>query len=266
MLLMSLVIALMAFPAVSSANHSWGNYHWARRSNPFTLRVGDNVTTAWDGHLNTTNTDWSKSTVMDLVKEAGTSSKRCSMVSGTIQVCNGTYGQNGWLGLASINVSGGHITQGTAKMNDTYFNSSYYNNPNEKLHVMCQEVGHTFGLGHTSEDGSSQNTCMDYFSNTGTNATSTVSTHPNQHDYDMLASIYSHTDSTTTIAASSALTLTFGDPDESHNWGRLVSQSANGRSSYYEAEDFMGNRTLRHVFWSEEAADRCHDCDHRYDH
>ncbi len=43
---------------------------------------------------------------------------------------------------------------------------------------MCREIGHTFGLGHTSEDGSSQNTCMDYFSNTGTAATSTASTHP----------------------------------------------------------------------------------------
>ena len=36
-----------------------------------------------------------------------------------------TYGNNGWLGLATINITGGvHITQGTANMNDTYFNNS----------------------------------------------------------------------------------------------------------------------------------------------
>ena len=53
---------------------------------------------------------------------------------------------------------------------------------------MCQEVD-TFGLGHTSEDGSSQNTCMDYFSKTGANAGSTLSPHPNQHDSDELTTI-----------------------------------------------------------------------------
>ena len=134
----------------------------------------------------------------------GTSSKRCSMVLGTTQVCNGTYGNNGWLGLASINISGDHITQDTAKMNGTYFNTSTYNNPNEREHVMCQEVAHTFGLDHQSTDGSSQNSCMDYFSNTGANAGSTLSTKPNAHDFDQLNTIYAHLDSSTTVVAVAA--------------------------------------------------------------
>lgn len=204
--------------------------------------------------------------MLDLVKEAGSSNRRCGAVSGTIQVCNGSYGNNGWLGLASISVTGGvQITQGTAKMNDSYFSSSYYNNPNERLHVMCQEVGHTFGLGHTSEDGSSQNTCMDHFSNTGANAGSTQSTHPNQHDYDLLSSIYSHLDSSTTIGFSSSAGSPIGDdPDAPHNWGRLVSQSANGRSTTYEWENGDGTKKVTHVFWTEERAERCPGCDHRY--
>jgi len=103
-----------------------------------------------------------------------------------MRVCNAAYGYNGWLGLASINIdNNGHITQGTAKMNDSY--SSYWSDANEKRHVMCQEVGHVFGLGHTSEDGSSQGTCMDYSS-------SPNSISPNKHDYDQLAAIYSHLD------------------------------------------------------------------------
>src|SRR3982750_1253240 len=113
------------------------------------------------------------------------------MVAGTTQVCNDNYGRNGWLGLASINITGGtHITQGSAKINDTYFNSPTYNNVNEKEHVMCQEVAHTFGLDHQSTDGSSQDSCMDYFSNTGANASSTLSTKPNKHDFDELNVIY----------------------------------------------------------------------------
>ena len=194
--------AVLASPA--SATHSWGGYHWARTSNPFTLKVGDNLSTAdWKLRLGTANSDWSASTVMKLSSVAGSSNKRCSMTAGTVQVCNRTYGNNGWLGLATINISAGtHITQGSSKMNDTYFNSATYNNPNEKLHVMCQEVGHTFGLDHPSTDGSSQNTCMDYFSNTGANAGSTLSTHPNQHDYDELGLIYAHPDASTTLASS----------------------------------------------------------------
>ena len=47
-LMFVLILALAAFPASVSANHSWGNYHWARTINPFTLKLGDNVTSAWD--------------------------------------------------------------------------------------------------------------------------------------------------------------------------------------------------------------------------
>jgi len=196
--------AVVATPA--SADHSWNGYHWARTANPFALKVGNNVSSVWATQLATSNADWTTSDVMDLASVAGTANKRCSMTLGTVQACNSKYGSTGWLGLASINISGGtHITQGSAKMNDTYFNTANYNNPNERLHVICQEIGHTFGLGHTSEDGTSQNTCMDYFSNTGANATSTLSTHPNQRDYDQLGLIYTHTDSTTTVASATAL-------------------------------------------------------------
>ena len=34
--------AAFAAPA-ALANHSWGGYHWARTSNPFTVKLGDNV-------------------------------------------------------------------------------------------------------------------------------------------------------------------------------------------------------------------------------
>ncbi len=262
--------AVIIFPINSYADHDWNNYHWARTSNPFTLRVVDSTTSIWASQQSTAIADWNNSSVMDLTAEQGDESsnarRRCVMISGKIHSCNYTYGSNGWLGLASINISGSHITQGSSKMNDTYFNTSTYNNPNEKLHVMCQEIGHTFGLGHTSEDGSSQNTCMDYFSNTGANATSTLSTRPNQHDYDMLASIYAHLDSTTTIAASSASSVPASEEvtNEPNSWGQLMSQSANGRSSTYEREHSNGSKTATHVFWTEEVAENCPRCDHRY--
>ncbi len=267
-LIVTVVLTAVAiFASVVSASHSWGGYHWARTANPFTLKIANNTNNGWPTYFNTAVSDWNASAVMNLAPYISTSSRKCAMVAGTVQVCNNTYGNNGWLGLASINITGGtHITQGSAKMNDTYFNTSTYNNPNEKLHVMCQEIGHTFGLDHQSTDGSSQNTCMDYFSNTGANAGSTVSTHPNQHDYDQLATIYAHLDSTTTLAAGATRGAAASDvSNDASGWGQLVSQSANGRSSTYERGNSDGSKTVTHVYWTEEAAERCPQCDHRYD-
>ncbi len=264
----AIALVVLAIPASLLATHSWGGYHWARTANPFTLKVYDNMTTAdWVSHYNTAIADWDKSTVITFRSSTGTSSKRCAMVAGTVQVCNGTYGNNGWLGLASINLASGtkHITQGSAKMNDTYFNTATYNNPNERQHVVCQEIGHTFGLDHQSTDGSSLNTCMDYFSNTGANAGSTASTHPNQHDYDELSTIYSHLDSTTTLASSAASPMANEVTNDPHSWGEMVVQSDNGRSTTYERIHADGSRTITHVYWTAEAAARCAGCDHRFE-
>ena len=264
-----------AFLTVAHASHSWGGYHWARTTTPFTLQLGDNLTTAdWKGHLSQTSKDWNSPTnfgwngAQPLLTAivAGQSNRRCSAVSGTTQVCNGNFGNNGWLGLATIWITNGsHITQGTAKMNDTYFNTSYYNNTNEREHVMCQEVAHTFGLDHQSTDGSSLNTCMDYFSNTGANAGSSLSTKPNQHDFDELNIIYAHLDNTTTLAAKTTSAGSSSDEtDDPNSWGRLVSQSSHGRSSTYERFNSDGSLTVTHVYWTIEAAASCPACDHRY--
>ena len=260
----------VSFVAVTSATHSWGGYHWARTTPQFTLKLGNNLTTAdWRAHLSQTSSDWNSgnSAVLTAIV-AGQATKRCRMVAGTTQVCNGTYGNNGWLGLASINIASGtlHITQGSAKVNDTYFNTTTYNNPNEREHVMCQEVAHTFGLDHQSTDGSSLNTCMDYFSNTGVNATSLLSTMPNAHDFDELNIIYAHLDSSTTVAALTSIASSASDvTDDPNSWGQRVSQSANGRSSSYQNANRDGSLTLTHVYWTTEAAASCPSCDHRFD-
>lgn len=272
-LAVSVGLACAAFATVAQANHSWGGYHWARTANPFTLKIGDNLTSAdWKSHMAQTSSDWNSgnSAVLTAVV-TGSANKRCSMVAGTTQVCNGKYGYNGWLGLATINITGGtHITQGSAKMNDSYFNTATYNNPNERKHVMCQEVAHTFGLDHQSTDGSSLNTCMDYFSNTGADATSTLSTKPNQHDFDELNLIYAHLDSTTTVAALAAASaaqrpVDIDISDDPGSWGQLMSQAAHGRSSTYERLNRDGSKTLTHVYWTIEAASNCPSCDHRYE-
>ena len=106
---------------------------------------------------------------------------------------------------------------------------------------------------------------MDYFSNTGANATSTLSTRPNQHDFDELNIIYAHLDSTTTVAAQAAMGSSASDvSDDPNSWGQLVSQSQNGRSSTYERFEHDGSKTVTHVYWTLEAAASCPSCDHRH--
>jgi hypothetical protein len=236
------LLALAAFSTEADASHSWGNYHWARTNNTlFNLPLGDNVTSAWDSYLRTTSSDWSKSTVLDTTVVAGdTTRRRCRPTSGRVEVCNYTYDAN-WLGVAQIWVSGNHIVQGTTKVNDRYYNTATYNTPAWRNLVMCQEVGHTLGLAHQDETFNNTNlgSCMDYTNDPdggagGASATDPNNEHPNQHDYNQLVTIYTHTDLRTTVGSTSgASTLPPAANQGAFNsraeWGRLVRESPNGK-------------------------------------
>ena len=237
------LVASAGTASPAQASHAWGGYHWARTANPFTLALGDNVSASWDGYLGTSSSQWSSSSVLDTRVVAGsTTPKRCRASAGRVQVCSATYGRNGWLGLASISLRGTHITQGTVKLNDTYFALAQYDTPDERAHVMCQEIGHTFGLGHTSEDGSSQQTCMDYSSDPD-------STGPNGHDYEQLMSIYQHLDSTTTVGAvDDAVSPQVGNDRSS--WGREVHRTRDGKHSTFVRDFGDRNLVVTEVTWA----------------
>ena len=53
--------------------------------------------------------------------------------------------------------------------------------------------------------------------------------------------------------------------DDPQSWGRLVRQSANGRSLHYERENVDGSKNVTHVLWTLETATRCPSCDHRHE-
>lgn len=246
---LALGTALAAFATPAAANHSWGGYHWARTANPVTVQVGDNVDSRWDSSLQEAVADWNKSTVIESPLVPGsTSPKNCKGIAGTVQVCNSTYGRTGWLGIASISITGGtHITQSTVKLNDTYFNTATYNTPAWRNMVTCQEIGHTYGLDHqdTNFNNANLGTCMDYTNDPSTNQ------HPNAHDYDQLLTIYSHLDSTTTVAFRANAAGAFGDPGNTPaEWGRAIHFDGYGRPDTFERIDGPGLKTLTHVLWA----------------
>lgn len=224
----------------------WGGYHWARTANPFTLNVADNLSTVWKTILGTTVSDWSSSSILDLVKVTGANQKNCKPTAGRVEVCNSTYGRNGWLGIAQIWISGLHITQGVTKLNDTYMAKPPYNTTAWRNLVMCQEVGHTLGLDHQDENFGNTNlgTCMDYSNDPSTNQ------HPNQHDYDELVAIYAHLDSGSTLAQTApnwrAVGLNVEEPGE---WGRMVKNQ--GRTAVFERDFGMGQKLFTFVIFAE---------------
>lgn len=189
--------------------------------------------------------DWTQSDVLDLTKVVG-GARNCRPTSGRVEVCNKSYGQNGWLGIASIWVGGSHITQGTVKLNDTYFNTATYNTPAWRNLVMCQEVGHTLGLDHQDEVFGNGNlrTCMDYTNDPSSNQ------HPNAHDYAQLESIYAHLDSTTTVSATRGAIGQINAENRSE-WGQLRSSAGGGRLALYERDFGGGHKLFTFVFWAD---------------
>ena len=192
------LIAATALAGSASANHAWGKYHWARTSSDgsLSLVLHNNTGSPWGSMLGTASGQWSAASMLNTTVNSTNkqAAGHCDPTLGRVEVCNDDYGDNGWLGLAQIWVyrGGSHIAQGVVQLNDYYFSgggSSYiYNNSAEMQHVVCQEVGHTFGLDHQSESGASLDTCMDYYHNTS--SADVKSTTPNAGDFGELTCIY----------------------------------------------------------------------------
>ncbi len=255
------LFVLATFATAAYANHSWNGYHWARQSNPFTVKLGDNVSSTWDSYLAGASSDWNQSSVLDTTVVAGsTRPKQCRPTSGRVEVCNARYGNTGWLGVAQIWITGSvHITQGTVKLNDTYHDTSPYNQPAWRRLVSCQEIGHTFGLDHqdTNFNNANLGTCMDY---TNIPAGPPSNEHPNAHDYDELVTIYSHADNSTTVGAIVSGLATappaMGDADYSgpDQWGRLVALSRDGGQAVFELDFGHGNKIVTYVTFTQDVA------------
>ena len=272
---LSLLVALPVF-----ASHAWSNYHWGRSGAeaPITIYRSLTVTTYsnWPDHLqksvfgdpanpNSANRrGWNDSSVLALsiVSSATDSTTRynCTAPTGAVRVCNYSYGSTGWAGLAQVwPDSAGHIQRANSKMNDSYMGSTS-NNP-WRRHVMCQEVGHDFGLGHTSTNGSSQNTCMDYYRNTSNS--DWTSTGPNQHDFDQL--IMQHHASAAFSPATQAFVSSLRDPgpiddidmNAPWNWGTPVAWDGEGRpvAFVFDRSPENGDEVLTRVVWATNEAD-----------
>lgn len=259
-----LILALTYGGAVVSADHAWGSYHWARTTQSFDLTVVNSTTGDWDQFVGAAVADWSQSGVLNMVQDlnGSTSSqvrRRCTPPSGMVRICNLAYGNNGWLGLAGISIdSNGHILTGYTKLNDTYFSSAFYNTPDWKQSVVCQELGHDVGLDHQDEDfdNTSLSSCMDY----------QVPPFPqaSAHDFEQLDLIYGHPDSYDSYASGDGdggggggvcnappgkgcNKADVGHGNSSSEWG--MSQGRRGAAETFIRIDPDGTRHVTFVRW-----------------
>ncbi len=245
--------ASLATPAL--ADHAWGDYHWQRADPELLIPVIDNTTGVWISHVADAVADWNGSAYINSPLATGNADPSCALRSGEIHVCNDAYGDNGWLGIATISVSRGrdrHIVAGSTKLNDTYFDAAPYNTPTWRQLVTCQEIGHDYGLGHQNEDFSTDLTtsCMEYTDLPEGNE------HPDAHDLEMLAQIYAHSHGGGDTSGpggggnGGGKGRKLGVPGNSPaDWGTPIGRDAQGRANVYSREE-NGYEIITHVTWA----------------
>ena len=263
-------VALAALtPAI--ANHSWSTYHWAGDGTNLRLKVNAAITSQWDTSITDAIADWNASSELVLTGPLASAANRrkCNPIAGQILVCNESYGQRGWLGIASIWLSNGHISQATTKLNDTYFNTAQYNKPEWRALVACQEIGHDFGLAHQDEAFGNYNlgTCMDYTNAPDGGVVNLIdygpnNRHPNAHDLGQLIAIYNHNDGFPTATASTNFGIrqvgkavsqplsSLGSGDSPSEWGRAIHKDGAGRPDVFLKDFGGGRKMITHVFWA----------------
>ncbi|NIM47836.1 MAG: hypothetical protein GTO22_00995 [Gemmatimonadales bacterium] len=169
--------AMLTLAATASADHAWNGYHWP------------------DNNLSPTVNDKTSSSLFDIPAAVAEWTNLGTpiapqMTSGNADVDVVVKRMNAnWLGVARISVdSAGHIQAGRVELNRLYLNSLTFD---EWDHVVCQELGHIWGLDHNHDGpsgGTPDDTCMNSSLHLGEYPA------PNSHDAEQLNAIYGHAD------------------------------------------------------------------------
>lgn len=165
----------------SNATNTWKN-----KGQGLELLLLNALDETWQDEFVAAVADWNESPSLVLTTESATVESACSQKDDVMKVCNGNYGETGWLGineLLSTKPEGGEIVSSVAKMNEYYLRNA---DNDERQYTMCHEIGHGFGLPHTDENFNNPDlgNCLDYTTTPSNNL------HPDESNFAFLAELY----------------------------------------------------------------------------
>lgn len=232
-----LLALLVAGPLVAGAGASsqFNGARWETNGRGLSLELGSELDNGWDSYLNRSANEWSQSRDVNL-RVAGSGGNTCQMERGRVEVCNGTYRNDRWLGLTIADIDGNrNIYRALVLMNDYYFDQNSYDRSDAKRHTMCQEVGHAMGLDHRYSK-----TCMNDREIFGRAYDS-----PSNADYDRLADLYDgrNRSASTADAARTAPAADTPEPVDPAFVEDVVAEvEARGEDATTAVEDLGGGR------------------------
>lgn len=152
----------------------WDEQYIERDDGGLQLTLVNSLSADWQEEFEVAVADWSMSDALTLdvvvepVDDAWDNDKKCKRQDDKMVVCNGNFGDTGWVGINENEVMGGRIISSVAKMNEYYLNKADFDH---RRFTMCHEIGHGFGLPHTDENpyNKNLNDCLDYTDNPSSN-------------------------------------------------------------------------------------------------
>jgi hypothetical protein len=117
---------------------------WKTEGTGLTLELQNALDDNWQEEFATAVGDWQESDVLTLTTTRVAVDHSCQRVDGVMLVCNGNFGETGWVGINEVEIefasrnAPGFIISSVAKMNEYYL----YNADWEKRrYTMCHEIG-----------------------------------------------------------------------------------------------------------------------------
>lgn len=167
----------------------WNEKFIERDNGGLHLTIVNSLSAEWQEEFDIAVADWSASSALVLtveekpVDDAWDNEKKCERQADKMVVCNGNFGETGWLGICETEIMNGRIISAVAKMNEYYLNKAEFV---ERRFTMCHEIGHGFGLPHTDENFYNKNlgNCLDYTNDPEENV------EPGQVNFDKLEDAY----------------------------------------------------------------------------
>jgi len=122
----------------------WDEQYIERDSGGLQLTLVNSLSADWQEEFEVAVADWSESDALTLdvvvepVDDAWDNEKKCKRQDDVMVVCNGNFGDTGWVGINENEVRGGRIISSVAKMNEYYLNKADFDH---RRFTMCHEIG-----------------------------------------------------------------------------------------------------------------------------